>query len=603
MAFKYIPLASSDSSISYESITYDADEIRKDIDGFIHGPVAEFTTIYLPKIDALCEHYASRYPRKVPSLPQFVASFPSFLTPGPLWAQAGNFNWITSKSVDSSGTTSTCKDAYLFLVPENTPTGSAGGDNIWCDVQVVARVCGGRETSYADGLLSLCAMAQKVFASQPTRPFLHGLHVQESLVESWVFDRAGMYCGNVFGFRDDFARVLATLASYSLMSDEELGRDFVVRPGDGDGTGRRVALADGGGEERVYRLEEKPIVVRQALFGNGPCCYGAISEADGSRCAVKFSWRWARKSSEKKIFEIVESNKNTTPWGLPSLVDYRELIGTPDLRAGLMFGAQRTLLAGEGQIAGQVVKAPSPDGGILEHTEETGGFFRNRILTCIVTSPLGRPLHSFNSPLELLQALADAIRGHRFLLQSCVILHRDVSEGNIIIVESQGPEAGPKGVLIDFDSAMNLAAERPKAGQVVGTRMFRAIGLLEKMEHTYRHDLESFFYVLLWAVIANRSKSIPEQSRLRRWTEGTSQDAAMRKMADIGDEGFEIILSEFQPEFASLKALARTLRGLLFPLRDGVIWTGTDHSPEDVDSLYDGMIGAFEEAITWELDG
>jgi hypothetical protein len=49
--------------------------------------------------------------------------------------------------------------------------------------------------------------------------------------------------------------------------------------------------------------------------------------------------------------------------------------------------------------------------------------------------------------------------------------------------------------------------------------------------------------------------------------------------------------------------LAEGLRQILFPLRDGISWTGTDGSPEAVDKLYDGMIRAFEEALGSEGGG
>ncbi|KAK3934175.1 hypothetical protein QBC46DRAFT_274358, partial [Diplogelasinospora grovesii] len=75
---------------------------------------------------------------------------------------------------------------------------------------------------------------------------------------------------------------------------------------------------------------------------------------------------------------------------------------------------------------------------------------------------------------------------------------------------------------------------------------------------------------------------------------------AVRKSLDMDQDSFQNILEEFTPEFHSLKPLAESLRQILFPLRDGVIWTGTDGSPEAVDRLYDGMIRAFEEAITSE---
>jgi hypothetical protein len=40
--------------------------------------------------------------------------------------------------------------------------------------------------------------------------------------------------------------------------------------------------------------------------------------------------------------------------------------------------------------------------------------------------------------------------------------------------------------------------ERTGARQQTGTMEFMAIDVLRGVEHTYRHDLESFFYVLLW---------------------------------------------------------------------------------------------------------
>jgi hypothetical protein len=59
--------------------------------------------------------------------------------------------------------------------------------------------------------------------------------------------------------------------------------------------------------------------------------------------------------------------------------------------------------------------------------------------------------------------------------------------------------------------------------------------------------------------------------------------------------GFENIITEFAPKFGSLKQLARELRNVLFPIRDGAIFTGTFR---DNDIMYDGMIEAFNRAIS-----
>jgi hypothetical protein len=57
---------------------------------------------------------------------------------------------------------------------------------------------------------------------------------------------------------------------------------------------------------------------------------------------------------------------------------------------------------------------------------------------------------------------------------------------------------------------------------------------------------------------------------------------------------FENVIVKFAPKFENLKPLARELRQVLFPIRDGAIFTGTFH---DHDIMYDGMIKAFNRAI------
>jgi len=58
--------------------------------------------------------------------------------------------------------------------------------------------------------------------------------------------------------------------------------------------------------------------------------------------------------------------------------------------------------------------------------------------------------------------------------------------------------------------------------------------------------------------------------------------------------GFEDIITEFALEFEEQKQLARELRNVLFPIKDGAIFISTfrDHN-----IMYDGMINAFNRAI------
>ncbi|KAG9231374.1 hypothetical protein BJ875DRAFT_506723 [Amylocarpus encephaloides] len=229
--------------------------------------------------------------------------------------------------------------------------------------------------------------------------------------------------------------------------------------------------------------------------------------------------------------------------------------------------------------------------------------YGNRLNYCLVTSPAGRPLHEYQSVRELLQALRDAIRGHRSLLEVGKILHRDVSENNIIITELPVEDA-PKGRLIDLDLAKELDTMPSGARHRTGTMQFMAIEVLEGKGHTYRHDLESFFYVFLWMCIrygyagTGRQKSNkpmrPKTNILRGWYTGIYTEIARNKVGDMDKNRFENIIAEFAPNFDNLKQLARELRSTLFPIRDGAIFTGTFH---DNHIMYDGMINAFSRAI------
>ena len=84
-------------------------------------------------------------------------------------------------------------------------------------------------------------------------------------------------------------------------------------------------------------------------------------------------------------------------------------------------------------------------------------------------------------------------------------------------------------------------------------------------------------------------------SRLQQWYIGTYVEIANTKLGHMDKNGFEGIIVEFAPRFENLKKLARELRNVLFPIRDGAIFTGTFR---DNDIMYDGMIKAFNSAIT-----
>jgi hypothetical protein len=230
-------------------------------------------------------------------------------------------------------------------------------------------------------------------------------------------------------------------------------------------------------------------------------------------------------------------------------------------------------------------------------TEFESETYDNRVNYCLVTSPAGRPLHEYQSVRELLETLRDAIQGHRSLLEDGKILHRDVSE-NIIIITGLPAKDAPKGRLIDLDLAKELDSMPSGARHRTGTMQFMAIEVLEGKGHTYRHDLESFFYVFVWVCIRygyeGKTAMRPKSNILRGWYTGMYTEIANAKQGHTGKNRFEKVIAEFAPKFENLKPLARDLRSVLFPIIDGDIFTGTFYHH---DIMYDGMIMAFNTAI------
>ncbi|KAH9930130.1 uncharacterized protein B0H18DRAFT_1117183 [Fomitopsis serialis] len=178
----------------------------------------------------------------------------------------------------------------------------------------------------------------------------------------------------------------------------------------------------------------------------------------------------------------------------------------------------------------------------------------------LVMRTVGRPLSDFRSTKELVRALRDAIHGHRQAYRAGMI-HRDISEGNVMIVDDG--MCSFVGFLLDLDYAFDWKAALRHAGwpvnearwkefvnaynenppdphrpvppethtpvfgpgakdnigqdnefdqaklqvkmklrERIGTLDFMAIEILETyLVHDVHHDLESFFWLLLWIVL------------------------------------------------------------------------------------------------------
>ena len=530
-----------------------------------------------------------------------------------------------------------------------------GGKHDWKDVRVIGELKQSDRCLQGDfkaSLLQLTRYARDVFAAQPTRRFVHGFLLCGSLMELWIFDRSGPYSSGPFDIHKEPEKFIQAITGYAMMSDNELGLDmFIKKEGD---TGPFITIdKDVTGKENKMQLEDAPFFTQPAVVCRGTNCWRS---RDGAN-VVKFSWTSDQRRPEAELLQIAHDRGVE---GIAHLVGYQPITTIDKLRSGLTFMSPHPFRGGTTSAATSfsqtdlgrsfgpmqnlsVSKAPpkrkSPEDESssqkrsransqksrlsqqyeAEHASKNSqqqeaeqasktslyglddSTYANRNFGCLAVSPAGQGLHEFKSITQLLRVLRDAIKGHRSLLEKGQILHRDISENNIIITDPKKTK-GFLGILIDEDLAKLLGSKRSGARHKTGTRQFIAIGVLRGLLHTYRHDLESFFYVLLWVCACRawekefrcRRADRPKESRLKRWYIGSFEDIADAKMGHMYMGGLEFILCEFPQSFDCVKPLCRRIRSLLF-LDSGVLDIGTPSDPPE--KLYDAIIEEYNEAI------
>lgn len=470
------------------------------------------------------------------------------------------------------------------------------------NVRVFGEINSNHSSTESEDVLRFCESARQVFQdpTQSTRRFLHGFQICGSMMELWVFDRSGAYSSDKLNIRQRPDLLIQTIASYMMMNDEEVGFNPFIQL---DGLKRYIAFRGIDGNERFY-LEEKPIATPQYIVGPGTTCYASRGlTSKFPEYVVKFAWREGEGHTER---ELLESTKDRNVWGVIKLLGCQDLESIESLRQSLQFtepydfrstaADRRHASEGHGAVTftGFNDNYPQP--------------FVNRTLSCVMTSPLGRPINKFESILEFLEACRDVVKALRSLYQDGKILHRDICIKNLII-SSRPQEGDAKGVLIDLDGALDLSKGPARKGELIGSEGFMAIGILTGDPHTYRHDLESLFYVFLWIAICkdrehDDQESLryqPKTSRLWGWCSTDFKSVSRNKIIDMSPDGFLRILNEFSKEFEHLEGLAKEINELLFPVRDGQLFTGTDMDQED--RLYDEMINAFNRSIASQANG
>ncbi|KAL6306925.1 hypothetical protein BKA93DRAFT_878241 [Sparassis latifolia] len=292
------------------------------------------------------------------------------------------------------------------------------------------------------------------------------------------------------------------------------------------------AVTKEGETVKMNFLTVKLLFINPCLFSRSTTVWSAIDKDDisGKQYVIKDSWRQGLRESEMTYCSHIMKtlrDRNEEPFGLAVL------------RAGADLGdlEDKERMKLDDQIREPLVPGNAPRRSLLHPSRWEG----HRTLSAFVRNPkyaekndsrhirliqetLGIPLSNFRRTKRMVEALCDAIKGHR-QAYSTGVLHRDVSEGNVYMID----DMPYKGFIGNFDYSSFLPGvrdghddpTRPDADpndslkERTGTYAFMAVELLNKRRviHDAHHDLESFYWLLIWLVLRHTSHDDPKGAK------------------------------------------------------------------------------------------
>ncbi|RMI96855.1 hypothetical protein CDV36_016293 [Fusarium kuroshium] len=200
----------------------------------------------------------------------------------------------------------------------------------------------------------------------------------------------------------------------------------------------------------------------------------------------------------------------------------------------------------------------------------------NRVHRRLIVRDYGMPIYKASSRSALLAAFERCIEGHESLHRAG-LLHRDVSINNLMINEDDDNPSWPAFV-IDLDLAIKESREAASGAKgKTGTRAFMAIGALLGEQHSFMHDLESFFWVLFWICIHYDGQGKETgPTEFESWNYESDNKLVRSKVGTIGDESIFLKIADesFSVHYQPLIPCVNRLRRKVFP--NGERWKTED---------------------------
>ncbi|KAL2753391.1 hypothetical protein ACRALDRAFT_2139748 [Sodiomyces alcalophilus JCM 7366] len=456
--------------------------------------------------------------------------------------------------------------------------------------------------------LDLGRHAREVFAAPDTRRFVLGFTICGSVMRVWAFDRVGGIASEQFDINDGL-RFVFTILGFLWMDDEQLGFDPTVIT---TGTERHIEIQRNGSTERI--IIDKVIHRARRIAGRGTTCWKAHPEGYPEiQLVVKDSWQCTERDEEGELLhEVMEKGvvnigrychhetvqirgidddiRNNIRRGLDITTATNYQSSRVSLPSNMEIDSSREGRSSSTKRPSSQTDSPIPPSKRSCSAKAPVAALLDRVHRRIILRDYGKPIYKASSRSALLFALVGCLEGHESLYKAG-ILHRDISINNLMINEDSNNPSWPS-FLIDLDLATRENRARASGEKrKTGTRAFMAIGVLLGEQHSFMHDLESFFWVLFWICIHYDAKGEDlGPSEFDTWNYESDNLLAMHKQGLVADEEAFLMMAEkdFSIYYRPLLPWVNRLRRKVFP--DGRRWKRLE--PE----LYTSMKTVLREA-------
>ncbi|EGD97755.1 FunK1 protein kinase [Trichophyton tonsurans CBS 112818] len=440
--------------------------------------------------------------------------------------------------------------------------------------------------------------AREVLATQDSRLFVLGFTLCGSLMRLWLFDRLGGIASEKFNIHKEGLQFVSVILGYLLMSKEQLGFDPTIIT---HTNGSRYIKIERDGREECLIIDEL-IRHTKCVSGRATTCWRTHCDRDEPRAVlvVKDSWQYPERDEEGELLlEAMEKgvvniaryyHHETIPvqgrgddirdgvrrgLDITAASNYKQAGSRPPLsRSGSRKGKSSQSASRKRKRSSTYVELPPS-----KRQQSRSLSIPNRVHRRVIVRDYGKPIYKASSRVALLEALKGCIEGYESLYQQTGMLQRDISPNNLMINEDE-ESASWKAFIIDLDLAIkeNREAASEARGKT-GTRAFMAIGVLLDEQHSFMHDLESFFWVLFWICIHYEGpKKGRVVERFDKWNFMNTEELADIKIGIIAEEDkfLKTTTEQFTEYYQSLVPWVNRLRRVVFP--NGRRWKTPDKS-------------------------